>query len=87
MIIGSVLENKNFERRIAITPDLAKKYISSGFEILIEKGFGVHLDISDNEFIKEGCKIEKREDILKIIIHHFLKYLIKIIILKQILKK
>jgi len=65
MIIGSVLENKNFERRIAITPDLAKKYISSGFEILIEKGFGIHLDISDNEFIKEGCKIEKREDILK----------------------
>ena len=35
MIIGSVSENKEIEKRISITPDLAKKYISNGFEILI----------------------------------------------------
>ena len=28
MKIGSILENKNFEKRIAITPEIAKKYIS-----------------------------------------------------------
>ena len=65
MIIGSVLENKNLENRIAITPDLVKKYISTGFEILIEEEFGVHLGILDNEFTKVGCKVEKRENILK----------------------
>ena len=26
MIIGSISENKDFEKRIAITPDIAKKY-------------------------------------------------------------
>ena len=65
MIIGSVSENKEIEKRISITTDLVKKYISSSFEILLEEGFGKHLGILDDEFIKEGCKIDKRENILK----------------------
>ena len=65
MIIGSVSEIKNLEKRIGITPSLAKKYISNGFEVLIEENFGSLLKISDDEFIKEGCKIDKRENILK----------------------
>jgi len=65
MIIGSISENKEIEKRISITPDIAKKYISNGFEILIEKDIGSHLGISDDEFIKEGCKIETKENILK----------------------
>ena len=65
MIIGSISENKDIEKRISITPDLAKKYISYGFEILIEKDFASHLDISNEEFINEGCKLEKKENILK----------------------
>jgi len=65
MIIGSVSENKEIEKRISITPDLVKKYISNGFEILLEESFGQHLGILDNEYIKEGCKIDKRENILK----------------------
>ena len=32
MIIGSLLENKNFEKRVAITPEIAQKYIQLGFE-------------------------------------------------------
>ena len=65
MIISSVSENKEIEKRISITPDIAKKYISNGFEVYIEKGFSSHLNISDDEFAKEGCKIDKRENILK----------------------
>ena len=65
MIIGSVSENKEIEKRISITPDLAKKYISNGFEILIEKDFGTHLGIVDDIFLKTGCKIKNKEDILK----------------------
>ncbi len=64
MIIGSISENKNIEKRISITPDIAKKYISNGFEVLIEKGLGGHLGISDDNFIQEGCKIENQETIL-----------------------
>ena len=35
MIIGSISENKDLEKRISITPDIAKKYIDLGFEIQI----------------------------------------------------
>ena len=65
MIIGSISENKDLEKRISITPDVAKKYIASGFQILLEAGYGFHLGISDDEFLNEGCKIEKKENILK----------------------
>ena len=38
MRIVSVSENLNIEKRIAITPEIAKKYISLGLEVsLIEK--------------------------------------------------
>ena len=33
MKIVSILENQNIEKRIAITPEIAKKYISLGFEV------------------------------------------------------
>ena len=33
MIIGSISEDKNFEKRVAITPDILKIYISLGFEV------------------------------------------------------
>ena len=65
MKIGSILENLNLEKRIAITPEISKKFISNGFEVIIEKNFGTHLGINDNEFINLGCKIETKEEILK----------------------
>ena len=65
MIIGSVSENKDLEKRISITPDIVKKYISLGFKILIEKDYGIHLGFSNENYIKEGCEIENKENILK----------------------
>ena len=65
MIIGSISENKDSEKRISITPDIVKKYISNGFEILIENNYGKHLGFSDEDFEKEGCKIDNKENILK----------------------
>ena len=32
MIIGSISENRNIDKRVAITPDVVKKYIALGFE-------------------------------------------------------
>ena len=65
MIIGSISENKNLEKRISITPEISKKYISNGFKVKIEKGLGEHLGIKDEEFVKEGCDLNKKENILK----------------------
>ncbi len=64
MIIGSISENKQLEKRISITPEISKKYISSGLEVLIEKGSGEHLGFSDDDFFKEGCKLESKETVL-----------------------
>ena len=35
MKIGSILENQTIEKRIAVTPELIKKYISLGFEVTL----------------------------------------------------
>ena len=58
--IGSTLENQNFEKRIAITPDLVKKYISLGFDVCLIENYGSHLGIKDEEFKDKGAKSIKR---------------------------
>ena len=62
MIIGSILENQNFEKRISITPDLVKKYISLGFEVCLIENYGLHLGIKDDQFKDLGVKILKNEN-------------------------
>ncbi len=57
MIIASISENKNLEKRIAITPEIAKKYISSGFEVYITKDYGKHLGFFDDDFKILGVKV------------------------------
>ena len=62
MKIGSVLENQKIEKRISITPEIAKKYISIGFDVLLSKNYGVHLGISDEEFKNIGVKFSDDEN-------------------------
>ena len=57
MIIGSILENQAIEKRIAITPELVKKYISLGFEVNLIENYGSHLGITDEQFKDMGVKI------------------------------
>ena len=57
MKIASILENQNVEKRIAITPEIAKKYISLGFEVSLSQNYGSHLGISDEEYKKLGVSI------------------------------
>ena len=62
MKIGSILENQKLEKRIAITPEIAKKYMSLGFEISLSENYGVHLGIPDEEYKKLGVIISKNEN-------------------------
>ena len=71
MIIGSICENKDTEKRISVTPENVKKYISNGFKVYLEKNYGQHLDIIDEKFSENGAeffsdkkKIIKESDIL-----------------------
>ena len=61
MKIASILENQNFEKRIAVTPDIAKKYISLGFEVLLANKYGDHLGIKDEEYSSLGVKFYSDE--------------------------
>ena len=61
MNIISLSENKETEKRIAITPEIAKKYISLGLEVSLSENYGSHLGIKDEEFRELGVLISKDE--------------------------
>ena len=65
MKIVSLSENKNIEKRVAITPETAKKYISNGFEVSLPSNYASHLGFSNESFKLQGVKIlESEKDII-----------------------
>ena len=61
MKIGSILENQKNEKRISITPEIAKKYVSLGFDVHLSKNYGIHLGISDEVYKNLGVKFSDDE--------------------------
>ena len=61
MRIVSVSENQKIEKRIAITPDIAKKYIAIGLEVSLPENYGEHLGFKDNDYKELGVEIFKDE--------------------------
>ena len=61
MKLGSLLENHAFEKRIAITPEIVKKYLSLGFEVTLSENYGSHLGINNEIYLELGAKMSKDE--------------------------
>ena len=61
MHLGSFLENKSVEKRLAITPEIAKKYISLGFKLSLPIGYGAHLGFDDKEYKNLGVELFNNE--------------------------
>ncbi len=61
MRIASIQENQKIEKRIAITPEIAKKYLSLGMEISLPENYAAHLGIEDNEYKEIGVSISNDE--------------------------
>ena len=61
MRIVSISEDKRLEKRIAITPDIAKKYLDLGFDISLSEKYGNHLGFKDNDYKELGVKISNDE--------------------------
>ena len=61
MKIASLLEDQKIEKRISITPEVAKKYIELGFDVNIFENYGKHLGFEDKEYLDFGVKIIKDE--------------------------
>ena len=64
MIIGSILENIKFEKRVAITPEIVKKYKSIGLEVYLSQNYGAHLGINSQEYSNEGAIFKSEEEVL-----------------------
>ena len=62
MKIVSISENQKVEKRIAITPDVAKKYLALGFELSLSENYGEHLGFRDDQYKELGVKIFKNEE-------------------------
>ena len=62
MKIGSISENKDLEKRVAVTPDIIKKYKSLGIDVQLTKDYALHLGISDKEYEREGANIFQSDD-------------------------
>ena len=66
MNLSSISENHNIEKRIAVTPEIAKKYISLGFNLTLPKNYGVHLGFRDEDYKNLGVNlINNEEEIIK----------------------
>lgn len=61
MILGFIKPNFPNEKRVALLPEDLE---INNNQILIEKGFGSFLDITDEEYIKKGARILEREDVI-----------------------
>ena len=65
-IIGSVKEDLSFEKRVSITPEVVKKFIKLGFSINLEKKYGEHLGINDEDYKNNGANINlNKEEVFK----------------------
>ena len=65
MNIGSIIENLNLEKRVSITPDIVKKYVGLNFNVHIEKNYGNHLGIANEEYRSVGANIlPSKEEII-----------------------
>ena len=66
MNLASISENHNIEKRIAITPEIAKKYINLGFNLTLTKNYGTHLGFDDEDYKNLGVNfIDNEEEVIK----------------------
>ena len=62
MNLVSISENKDIEKRISVTPEIAKKYISLGFKVSLPSNYGLHLGFKDDDYKNLGVVISGNED-------------------------
>ena len=57
MNIGSLSEDKTVEKRVSITPEIAKKYIQLGIDVQITNNYGDHIGFKDSDYTDQGVKL------------------------------
>ena len=57
MKIGSIIENHNLEKRVSITPEIAKKYKDLGFDVSVSDKYGEHLGFDNSDYKNQGVNL------------------------------
>ena len=57
MVIGVVKESKEFENRVALSPEVVKLLVKKEFNVVIESGAGESSFFSKQEYQEAGAKI------------------------------
>jgi NAD(P) transhydrogenase subunit alpha len=65
MKIGILKETQKGERRVAISPNIAKQLIEKGFELIVEDDAGFESSFKNSDYEAFGAKIEKRAVVFK----------------------
>lgn len=63
MKIGVIKETKEYERRVALTPDVVKQLLKKEYAVLIEKGAGETSYFSDKDYTDAGASVVSQEEI------------------------
>ena len=58
MIVGSTKEDLSLEKRVSLTPETANNIIGLGLKVCLEKNYGNHIGIKDNDYIDAGVEIK-----------------------------
>jgi len=64
MKIGVIRETKEFEKRVALSPDVVKQLVKKGFEVATEQQAGVNSNYSDQDFSAAGAAVVSRAEAL-----------------------
>lgn len=64
MRIGVLKETKDFERRVAITPEIVKQLIKKGFSVFVENAAGELSSFSNEDYTKAGAQIVSAKELL-----------------------
>ncbi len=65
MKIAVLKESEAGERRVAATPETAKKYIALGASVAVEAGAGEEASISNDAYVAAGATVGPRGEVLK----------------------
>eukprot|EP00397_Hematodinium_sp_SG-2012_P004702 GEMP01004715.1.p1 GENE.GEMP01004715.1~~GEMP01004715.1.p1 ORF type:complete len:1021 (+),score=264.21 GEMP01004715.1:65-3127(+) len=60
-LVTAVLKENSAERRVALVPAVAQKFIKNGYEINVEEGAGLKSGFSDQAYKGVGCKVLPRD--------------------------
>ncbi|NPA43062.1 MAG: Re/Si-specific NAD(P)(+) transhydrogenase subunit alpha [Chlorobi bacterium] len=65
MKIGVIKETRPGEKRVAVTPQVAKDFIARGFEVVAEHNAGLDSHFTDEDYEKVGVKVTDKENVFK----------------------